>query len=61
MLCRKSASTGSNEANESGTSQLADVMAHRGHTAGKLYYISKKQLIAAAGSKALREVVLKQS
>ena len=35
-------------------------MAHSENTAGKHYYIRKKQLSAAAGSKSLREVVFKQ-
>ena len=59
-ILRKSASTGSREAKDPRTAELADLMAHSENTAGKHYYIRKKQLSAAAGSKSLREVVFKQ-
>lgn len=59
-ILRKSASTGSREAKDPRTAELADLMAHSENTAGKHYYIRKKQLSAAAGSKSLREIVFKQ-
>ena len=59
-ILRKSASTGSREARDPRTAELADFVAHSENTAGKHYYIQKKQLSAAAGSKSLREVVFKQ-
>ena len=59
-ILRKSASTGSREAKDPRAAELADLMAHSENTAGKHYYIRKKQLSAAAGSKSLREVVFKQ-
>ena len=60
-IFRKSVSTGIREANDSRTTELADLMAHHPKTADKHYYIRQKQVSAAAGSTALREKVFKQS
>ena len=60
-ILRKSASTGIREANDSRTTEVADLMVHHPNTADKYYYIRQKQLSAAAGSTALREKVFKQS
>ena len=59
-IFRKSASTGIREANDSRTTELADLMAHHPKTAYKHYYIRQKQLSAAIGSTALRQKVIKQ-
>ena len=58
-IIRKSASTGAQEAKDKRAPQLADLMAHSLDTAKKHYYVRRKQLSAASGSSALREVVFK--
>ena len=58
-IIRKSASTGAQEAKDKRSPQLADLMTHSLDTAKKHYYVRRKQLSAASGSSALREVVFK--
>ena len=58
-IIRKSASTGAQEAKDKRAPQLADLMTHSLDTAKKHYYVRRKQLSAASGSSALREVVFK--
>ena len=61
-IFRKSESTGIREANDSRTTELADLMAHHPKTADKHYYIRQNQLnVVVAGSTALRENFFKQS
>ena len=57
----KSASNGIREANDSQTTELADLMPYHPKTVDKHYYIGQKQLSARVGSTALREKVFKQS